>query len=449
MKLATKFRRYFLTVTLGVLAIGGISQFVIYRYTMHRTTDDMLMEYKYDIEDYVRKTDRLPTFNAIELEHSYLIAYNNPHRSNMAINHKKFYENNDIRKKLNIRNNIYDSLIYSEYELEQVVYRVTNFPIYTTQDGLSVVTLALPTLEQKQLVFAVFFSSLGLFLAFISSMIYGVKALSKMMRPFYQILDKIRKYDIRTNNSHLAIPRSNIDEFDELSHGLSTMLKRMHVDYISLKEFTENTSHELQTPIAAAIMKIEQLQQICADNEQAMHNISSILNSMYRMSRFNKSLMLITRISNNHFYEREPINLTYLIDSYIEDHKEMIQIKDIHIIWNSKRDFIVQMHHLLSDFLINNILSNAIKYNKKGGRLILNFYDSYFEISNTYSNKIPDEDLFKRYVRSENKQATGLGLQIVKEICNQNDLESSITITDELFTMKISKEKRNNVTTAQ
>lgn len=178
MRLAHKYRRYSLVILTVVLVLGCISQYCIYSYSIHRTTDDVLREYRRDIEQYAAQNDSLLPFNNIELKHSYLRALSRD------------------AEQAPVDETIYDSLIYSFYEKEPVVYRVLNFPV-TAAGRNYVVTLTLPTLEQDELVFAVIVSSLGLFLLFAGASFYALRYMGRTMAPFYRILEQIRNYVIR------------------------------------------------------------------------------------------------------------------------------------------------------------------------------------------------------------------------------------------------------------
>ena len=424
MKLINKFRRYIFFVITIVLFLGSIVQYSIYRYSIHRTTDDVLREYRTDIENYVEIENNLPSLSSIEFKHSYL----------RTMSKEAFY--NEL-----IDEAIYDSLIFSAYEGEPVVYRVLNFPV-STPDEDYIVTLALPTLEQEELIFGVIISSIALFLFFITGTLLAVRYMQRVMTPFYEILDIMRCYDLHKNKISQNKIYTDIDEFKELSKGLHNMMERIQKDYVSLKELVENTSHELQTPISVILMKIEQLQQQCSGDKLLMEKIEVIQSSLRRMSNYNRSLMLIARISSDHFYKQEFIDITNLCVNYIEEHEDVISIKNIIINSDINNHFKISIHPILAEFLVNNLFVNAIKYNIEGGYITINTDSDYLTIKNTHWNEIPEGNLFKRYVRmKDDLQSTGLGLQIVYEICQKNNLDITYSLSEEYFEIKITREK--------
>lgn len=422
MKLARVYRRYSLLVLTVVLVLGCISQYCIYSYSIHRTTDDVLREYRRDIEEFAAENDTLSLLGNIELKHSYL----------------RRASRDAVRPR--VRQTIYDSLIYSAYEQEPIVYRVLNFPVSTARRDY-IVTLTLPTLEQHELVLAVIVSSVGLFLLFAGASLYAPRYMRRTMGPLYRILARMRSYDIREREPERP-EVTDIDEFNELNAGLHQMMSRMRHDYKALKELMENASHELQTPLSVAAMKLEQLQQLCMHDERQMQYIAAVQDSLRRVSRFNRSMMLIARISSDQFYRREAVSLTALAKCFLEDHGEFVTAREVRVRWSASEEFVAHLHPMLAEMLVNNVLSNALKYNCRGGEIRIRTDAEMFCVENTYGNTIPEGDLFERYVRSEAyPQSTGLGLPIVREICIHNRLRAAAEATRSLFRLAISRDE--------
>ncbi|MEG1649982.1 MAG: GHKL domain-containing protein, partial [Rikenellaceae bacterium] len=420
MKLAYKYRRHSIFTLIVVVLLGCVSQFYIYRYAIHRTTDDVLCEYRIDIEEFVEQTGSLLPFTGIEWQHSYLRTAVVP-------------ISND---KIKVSEMIYDSLIYNRHEDQFIVYRVLNFPIKSESKNY-IVTLVLPTLEHDDMVTAVVISSSVLLLLFFMTLFLSRRYIDRLTRPLYKLLDSMRSYDARKHNRvELAI--SDIDEFNELNDVLYSMMMKIENDYKSLKEMAENTSHELQTPLTILRMKLEQLQQSCVESEENMQAIVAMQNVLHRMARFNTSLLLITRISNDSFNERESVSINEMIDNFISLHDEILEAMSLAVVKHTRGVFVVQLHRMLAQVLIDNVLSNTLKYSKKGSSIVIDIDEKSLIVTNTYSNKIPKGDLFVRYNRSRDyENSTGLGMPIIREICIKNGLEVTVEHTDALFSLTI------------
>lgn len=147
MKLVSIYWKYTVYAFLVVLVLGSITHYYIFRNSIHRSTDDVLQEYKQDIQEYAASHDTLLSLHDLELKHSRLL----------------FHEVGKVAKK-GKECAIYDSLIYSKYEGEQVIYRVLKFNV-DTREGTYQVLLSQPTLEEDDLMSAVVIS-LSLLLLF-------------------------------------------------------------------------------------------------------------------------------------------------------------------------------------------------------------------------------------------------------------------------------------------
>ena len=110
-----------------------------------------------------------------------------------------------------------------------------------------------------------------------------------------------------------------------LNEVFETLTDRIHKDYLSLKEFTENASHEIQTPLSIMRAKIELLLQYPGYKEDQVALISSLNEAVNRLSNINKVLILLTRIENNQYPELSKVHLKERIDYHLENFKEVIE----------------------------------------------------------------------------------------------------------------------------
>ena len=385
---------------------------------MRHTTDNVLLEYQRRMEEAVRENGSSRSFEE----------FMNKHR--MLTRVKNLTEDDDAPEQ------IYDSIIYNPYAKTNVLYRVIRFPI-AADDGHYIVRFALPTMERSELTLAILISSICFFIIFAGTSLFAMRYMERITHPLQDILDQIRNYDIRNPKQPERI-KAQVEELEELSVGLHGMMKRMHHDYGSMKELMENSSHELQTPLSVIRMKLEQLSQLCADSEEQLQYIVEMRSTLQRLSSLNRSILLISRISSDHFYRQEQMNLQNVLQGLTAELEEILEASEIGIEWAHRNTFMVKIHPVLAEILMSNMLSNAVKYNKTGGRILIDCTEHELSIRNTYSNQIPEGNLFDRYIcTKDHDQASGLGLPIVKEICNHNDLEVEVDITEEYFTIEL------------
>lgn len=418
MKLIQIYKKYNLYTLLIVLAIGGISHYYIFRYSIHGATDDILVEYRQALEDYAITNDTIIPYYEFETEYNKLLSYKTD-------------------KHLEKEIPIYDSLIYSKYQEELITYRVLKFNLHTSKDNY-LITLMLPTLEEDNLMTAVLVSLLFLLLLFILFSFFISQYYTKILwKPFYIILQRVKRFDIEKN-----IPAKstscNVDEFNELNIAINKMMNKINNDYSALKEFTENTSHELQTPLAIIKAKLEILQQSELSNEKNIKAIQAIQSAVNRLTSFNRSLLMLTKINNDQFPERHTVNFNTICEEHINFYEDILVAKEISMEMDFIQPFEWEINKTLADVLVSNALTNAIRYNLTGGYIRIHIDKHGMVISNTYGNNIPEGDLFARFVKSkQDKDSTGLGLTIAKIICHKNNLIINYTITEKEFILSI------------
>lgn len=243
-------------------------------------------------------------------------------------------------------------------------------------------------------------------------------------KPFRRSLEKIRGAELQKMEA-IYFEKTGITEFNELNASLNEMTGKIYGDYVNMKEFTENAAHEMQTPLAVVQSKIELLLQDATLTEEQALNMEQASHSLRRLSNLNQSLLLLAKIENSQFDTQHRINLADTIRKYLQLFKEMTQYKNIDVEYNNASPFMVNLHPLLADSLISNLVGNAIKYNYSGGKIDITINSNKISISNTsHQSAIPSEQLFKRFKKSSlsAEMSNGLGLAIVKKICDTNGL---------------------------
>ena len=99
------------------------------------------------------------------------------------------------------------------------------------------------------------------------------RLINRIWQPFYHTIDKIRDYQVAAQHP-LSLSKEPIDEINLLNESLNSMTQRIHQDYSALRSFTENASHEMQTPLAVIRTKVESLLQ---DAEGKPQNVQQLL----------------------------------------------------------------------------------------------------------------------------------------------------------------------------
>ena len=259
---------------------------------------------------------------------------------------------------------------------------------------------------------------------FAATLLFNWIISKKLWKPFTRSLQKIRAAELQKMEA-VHFEKTGTLEFNELNSSLNEMSKKIYNDYVSMKEFTENAAHEMQTPLAVVQSKIELLLQDTNLNDNQVQSIMDAGTALSRLSKLNQSLLLLAKIENNQYETNETINLNDIIKKYLKLFDELIKDKRLQVETNFAEDFLLHLHPLLADSLVSNLIGNAVKYNFPGGKLIISSNKNSFRISNTsHLPPIDKQKLFNRFYKHENESisSTGLGLAIVKKIADTHNL---------------------------
>lgn len=240
---------------------------------------------------------------------------------------------------------------------------------------------------------------------------------TSLWKDFFQALDRLRRFD--KEKEPVVLKEPDIEEFAELNRVLERMTRRLASDYRELKEYTDHTTHELQTPLAVIRTKTELLLQSANLGAEEIQLIQSINRSADHLTRLNSALALITRIENRQFTGTEEIRLSLLLDEHFEMLQELIEMRGISIERDYRDELEVVMDPGLARILVGNLLKNAVIHNRDGGKITLRLGEDGLVICND-GPPLPFDrgELFRRFVRDTRRQGNfGLGLWLVRKIC--------------------------------
>lgn len=260
-----------------------------------------------------------------------------------------------------------------------------------------------------------------LILVFLFSFLFTKKLNQRLWSDFKANLKQLENYSIRAHEN-LSLTDSHIEEFDRLNQSIRKMTKKMRDDYFSLQEFTENASHEIQTPITIALLNLDELLQH-KKTEAEFKKVLATIKALKRLSLLNQSLLLLTKIENDQFASEELLNFNELMQEKVHEFKTLLESKKIQVEWVINEQFIVKINPQLADMIIGNLLSNAINHNIISGEIHISFKQNSFKICNSGpGNSLDNHSIFNRFTK-EKSNSHGLGLAIVKKICEKNHLQ--------------------------
>lgn len=292
--------------------------------------------------------------------------------------------------------------------------------------------------ETEETVVAIAILTFFFFVILVVGFLILNKGLSvKLWQPFKNTLSRLKAFNLNSQTS-IKFENSNIVEFQELNEALNNLIEHTIAVYKTQKEFTENASHELQTPLAIIKNKLDILLQKEALTDRQYQLIEDINNALTRVSRINKNLLLLSKIENHQFDDSEIINLSELTVECIEQLQEHFLNKDLNLKSSIDEDCMVTGNRILIEILINNLLLNSIRHNYKKGTVDIKLNPTGLIIRNSGNNALEQEQLFKRFKKtSEENSGSGLGLSIVLQICKRHHWTIVYKFQKDTHTFKI------------
>jgi signal transduction histidine kinase len=238
---------------------------------------------------------------------------------------------------------------------------------------------------------------------------------------FEHNLHVIETYSLKQQED-ITLEKSDIEEFERLSKIITEFTRKMRLDYVSLKEFTENASHEIQTPVAIALMNLEEILQQDI-KEDLFQKVVNVMNSLKRLSAINKNLILLTKIENRQFESSDEVLINEKVVQKKNEFTGLFESKELDVKIQSEGAFVVRMNEYLSEVLVGNLLSNAVKHNITGGKIRILIKPGILKICNTAEHgTLANKNIFNRFV-SGTPNSSGLGLAIVRQICELHHLD--------------------------
>lgn len=420
MKLITKTSRYYLLFTLPALIISALFSYFFLLQELCENDEDLLKNRILIIENHIKKGD-ISLLNVLT-------------------------ENNEIEVKTlktskKIEPIYTDTIIYSNIQQEYITYRLLRKSVLINNVNykISVWKSAIVLKEIFEVIIFVFI--LTLVLLAITLVIINLKIAKTIWSPFFETLKRIKSFSV-TSNQPIQFKNIKIDEFNELNSSILEMTEKIRLDYNNQKKFTENASHEYQTPLAIIKSKIELLLQSNILNQNELSQLMAIEDAATRLSKINKSLLLLSKIENGQFQNNTTINVLPLINKIIAVNEDFILSQEIKIINNLEANCTLKINEELAFILFNNLFQNAIRHNYNNGVIYVKNNANTIEISNTGDLiSLEKEPIFERFTKNTNNQnSIGLGLSIVKEIAVANKLKISYSFKDNLHCITIFKE---------
>ena len=402
MKLFTRYNQIVLLVMVFVFLLSSILYYFLLNHILIKEVDEVMTHRKIRTERYVKQTGHLPMPDRMgEVRIDYTLV-----KQPITGIHSSFVK-------------AYDSI-----ENTTGTFRKFVFTLPPVNDQIYQVTLLRPLAGTHNMAMTIILFTLSTILVIlIISLLINRILLRRLWQPFYDTIAAMRNYKLG-KVKEVKLPQTTINEFAFLNENLKDTIQKAEEEYQVLKEFTENASHELQTPLAIIRSKLDLIIQREDLSEAQSEEMKEIYAEVKKLSRLSGSLLLLAKIENHQFAQVSVINLKERIEKKIQQFQELWKNNEINLN-NHMQEAGIRANGDLTEILLNNLLSNASRHNIKGGAIDIHLQANQLTVSNTGSAKALDaKRIFRRFYKEEtNSRHNGLGLSIIKQICEQSHIQ--------------------------
>lgn len=313
-----------------------------------------------------------------------------------------------------------DTLVYEPTDDEFDEYRKLE-TAFEAGDRYYKITVVKPRLESVEILSTVVITLIPLSILMVVIFALSARRLNnKLWKPFYNIVNSVSDYrvdkEITIHEQH-----SKVQEFDSLERSVHTLMRRNKEAFEDQKQFIENASHETQTPLAVIQSQLEILLQMPELTNDQAEIIQSALKETNRLTKLNKTLLLLSKIQNQQFMDRSEVNLDSLarnLVKYFDEKKEKLKLT---VNMDGTPDATIKTNPILAEVLLGNLIKNAFVHNVSQGMVSIKVSSRQLEISNTGNPVVDQNRIFERFNnRSSAADNWGLGLSIVKKIAEIN-----------------------------
>jgi len=269
-----------------------------------------------------------------------------------------------------------------------------------------------------------------LLLAFII-VLFSIFMSGYLLKPFHRILEKMNNYQVGEEIDISDVKTSTL-EFKKMQILFRHMINRIEEDYRKLKEYTENMAHEIQTPLAIIRNKTERLFSDEAVMKEHKDSVKVIYNETNHLSKLGTTLNLLTKIDNGEYTNKVNLKTYNIILKHLESVKELVELKSLQVEVNLSKEHEFVIDPFLFDIILKNLLRNSIRYASNSGPIKLETSNKLLKISN-FGNAldVSNNKIFERFYTSSNSgQSLGLGLALVKRICDLNKLQINYSYSE-------------------
>lgn len=299
-----------------------------------------------------------------------------------------------------------------EYEPARVLTK-----IFHDTDGTAYrLTVSTPTFERDDIIRTILIQIVIIYAVLLFAILGVTVMVFKLsMKPLYSLLKWLDGYRPGCGTANFP-NEETVVEFRKLTQAARETIERAENHLERQKQFIGNASHELQTPLAVLGNRIEWMMDNTTLTEEQLTELSKMRQSIHRLVRLNRTLLLLSKIDNGHFLDRSDVDIVPIIENELEVYKEIFDGKNLVCNVKVPQRFVVPMDEMLATTMVGNLIKNAFVHSSTGGTIDIVISHDELSVSNDGDAPLDESRLFDRFYTSGKTGSTGLGLALVKSI---------------------------------
>ncbi len=374
-------------------ALGACGLFFTFRYILLQQVDDVLEAEREEVLQYIQTKNALPPPVSVSDQQLYYRAAKTDKPATIKSTEQEVNgETEDFR-------------VYRF----PVLFKAVHYQFYVVK----------PLEETEQLLaWMALVTMLTIGVMLLAIYAFNRSLVRRLLKPFFATVGIVRNYSMNSRMP-LALPETKIEEFSLLNQTLNEMTARGLKDYQLMRDFTAQAAHEMQTPLSIIRTKLETLMQSAQLDAALAEGINGVDETVERLSRLFKSLLLLTKIENRQFEEKRVVEVDKMITMKLEELQDLIRASSITASIEME-ETLLNCNPYLVEILAGNLINNAIRYNYPGGALSVHLRPDKLVVANTSAiPRLEESEMFRSFYRhpESGHEGSGLGLSIVKEIC--------------------------------
>lgn len=332
-----------------------------------------------------------------------------------------------------------DEMVYIDEKLEYEPARIL-MTIFKTDSGYKELVVYTPTIDKLDLQRSILGWIIALYVGILLILLLlNMWIFRRNMKPLYVLLSWFNNYKIGSGYTPLA-NKSNITEFKNLYEAVTMSVERNEKLYEQQKLFIGNASHEMQTPLAICLNRLEMLMDDENLSEKQMEEIAKTHQTLENITRMNKSLLLLCKIENGQYADVKDVSINSIIGQYVETFNDIYASKNIRVNVSETSSLHLQINESLAVMLVSNLLKNAYLHNIENGVIEIKIAENGFSVSNSGQVALDSSKIFTRFYQGSKKEgSTGLGLALVYTICKSNNIKIMYQFKDKMHEFVVSQ----------